>query len=591
MGRPPRPTSRTPGIGAQTGSNFVLNTVLNISGFLPAFAHTQLQQDTGNVFVLRGRNFDWDLQGPKSGYGNQRITSDALPMSLIDSSCKWFRVQERTLLFTAGKVFSCTAACTPFVEVFAFPWGDRGCMSCDRFHAWSMAYVGQVYLFSHPYAGIIFYDELKDEWGVHPMDVPCFDSCVYGICRARNRLIILTKDTLVYSGYDKPFELSCLGYASAGIQSLDEISKGTPYGVYETKAGFVAYTSRGALVGRELDQVHNQLQRTADPGQQSAGEAFITLPAFRVDIEMTDCVPLSSHCIVEVSGQVHLILTKRGFYMVDGSRGHNELTQDQSWQTIIGSYIADRELTLADSGECARLRLEYDWQHGKLYVGFRDVPTRPYSRTLVYQFAYDKWGSFDFEYWCLGATHFDRQEFNRGKRYGWLTALGYVVEIDHGSVSHATDTATIDRVVGDRCHPYNYALDSYIEVGPFRRTDFMWHDRMTSFVNVTLTCPPARGDAGMRSPATNAQFDAWEERAALEPPAQFEAEIGCSIDASRLFEDNREPLHLVEVDGRSRHYSCYNTGVCATIILRAARVSDYFQLHTIHVSAHNAGRY
>ena len=591
MANKPKPSSRAPGIGSQMGANFTLNTVLQVAGFLPSFAHTQLQQDVGAVFVLRGRNFDWDLRGPRSGYGNARLSADALPLPLIDQSVKFFRIREQTYLFAAGKVLTLAADCTRFNEVFNFRWGYRECRECDAYHAWSMAYVGKYYLFSHPMCGIIFYDEHRQEWGEHPLDAPCFDSCIYGICRAANRLCILTQDTVVTSKYDDPFAMECNGYYGAGIQSLDEISGGLSYGIYETKTGFVAYTSRGAMVGTEINQVFSSIQMTADPGDHSAGKVFIPLPGFRVDIETTDLVPLSSHCIVEVSGQVHLILSKRGFFMIDGKRGHNELTNDQQWQSMVGQYIAEQELITGDDGECARIRLEYDWQHGKLFVGFRDLPTRPYFRTLVYQFDFDKWGSFDYEYWAIGPVHMERVQFNRKKSLGWLTSTGYIVEINRGAYSQVADDRLLDRVVGEKCHPFNYALDSFIEIGPFRRTDFTYHDRFSSFVNVALTVPHAHGAEGLRTPATGGEVDAWEERASLDVPSRFEAEIACSIDATRLFEDNREPLHLVAVDGKVRHYSCYNTGVSANVILRAGRVGDYYQLNTIHVTAHNAGRY
>lgn len=590
MGRRPKVTARTPGLGAQTGANFTLNTVLSVENFIPSFAHAQLQQDVGKIFILRGRNFDWDLRGPKSGYGNRRISRNTVHVGELVSQPKIFRVKERTLLFAAGKVYRLASDCADFEIEYEFPW--RECGGHDEQHyPWSMAYVGQYYLFSHPYAGVIYYDELREVWGNHPLEGPCISSCIYGITAAKNRLIILTRDTVVYSEYDKPFSLLCSAYTGAGIQSLDEISKGIPYGVYPTRDGFVAYTSRGILSGRELQ---TSILQSGDPGQMLYGTNLLPQPAFNVDWHADEIVPIGPNAIAQIAGFEQIILTKRGFFRIDGRRALGELADQYSWESLIGMYLAEQELRdnrSADLKDIASIRLEYDWQWGKLFISMRDTHDRPYTRALVYQFDFAKWGSFDLTHWCIGPTHFDRVEYNKRKSTGFISYGGYACEFGLVASSAVRDREFWPAVIDGPCEGKLHPLDSFIEIGPFRRTDFEFASRFTHFTEAVLDMSPAIGESADNYKNTHRLTDNWEERAALEFPTNCKAYIGCSIDAHQIFEYNQQPMWLVDVDGRRRHYTFDNTGVSATILLQASQVGEYFHLHTVNVTAHMGGRY
>jgi len=575
---------------SQVGSNFTLNTMLTIEGFIPSFAHAQLQQDTGKVYILRGRNFDWDLRGPRSGYGNDRINSGLISVDRLKNQPRFFRIKEHTFLFTAGTVYRCDAVCSPIVVEYEFPWLVCGGEDEGQY-PWSMAYVGQYYLFSHPYAGIIYYDELKSTWGKHPLDAICITSCIYGITAAKNRLVILTRDTVVYSAYDDPFALKCNAYDGAGIQSLDEISKGIPYGVYETRNGFVAYTSRGILSGREVPASPFQ---GADPGNISIGTLALVQPAFNVDWHADQIVPISPNAIAAVAGLEQIILTKRGFYRIDGNRNLGELNESLAWQTLIGVYLADNEfrdnrsVNLRDYGA---VRLEYDWQFGRLWVSFREDKQIPYSRCLVYQFDYDKWGSFDTKHWCVGATHMSRMDYNKAKCYGFLAETGFIAEFrltGHSCVQgHAPDCTKTPGI----CTDWFWPLDSFIEIGPFKRTDYTYGNRMSNFVNVILDMSPMTGTINDERFHTHRTADAWEERAEIEFPTNCKVWLAASIDGHQRFLSNHEPLTLTDVDGRRRHYACYNTGVSATLMLNATQVGEYYQLHTVQITAHLGGGY
>lgn len=586
----PKLPKRANAPGGQQGSNFTLNTVLQIEGFMPSFTHTQLQQDMGKVYVIRGRNFDWDLQGPKSGYGNECLYPRGIPLEQLKYQPRFFRIQEHTFLFTAGVVYTQFSVCGELTPIFTFEWNVCGGEDEGQY-PWSMAYVGQYYLFSHPYAGIIYFDELNQVWGKHPLDAPCITSCVYGITSAKNRLVILTRDTVVYSAYDDPFAIKCNNYDGAGIQSLDEISKGIPYGVYETRQGFVVYTSRGILSGREVPASPFQ---GADPGNISVGTLALVQPAFNVDWHADQIVPIGPNAIAAVAGFEQIILTKRGFYRVDGMRTLGELADQFAWQTLIGVYFADtefkdnRSVNLRDYGA---VRLEYDWQFGRLWVACRDEKKSPYNRALVYQFDYDRWGSFDITHWCVGATQFSRVEFNKVKSYGFITQAGLICEFRQTAHSCVQGNAHECAATPGICIDKYWPLDSFIEIGPFKRTDYRYANRMSNFTAVTLDMPTTRGGLLDERAHTHRLNDAWEERTQNEVACACKVSLSCSIDGYRLFEHNYEPLTLSDVDGRRRHYACYNTGVVATILIDATQVGEYYQLHTVMLTAHLGGGY
>jgi hypothetical protein len=442
-------------------------------------------------------------------------------------------------------------------------------------------------MWSHPYAGIIYFDEHLNVWGKHPLASECFSGCVYGICASHNRLIVLSRDTVIHSVIDKPFELLCATGASSGMQSLDEISKGIPYGVYRTRVGFVAYTSRGILSGIALNETRQDWQSTAHQGPRTNAGLLLTRPAFNYDWEADNIVALHSNAIVDL-GFRQLVLTKRGFYIIDGTRKHGEGVEP--WQPLFGSYIAEDELrSCGNLGLCAGVKLTYDEQYGKLYVSFRDSDAAPYTRALVYQFDLDKWGSLDLPHRTLGAVHMAITPYTRKKSFGFVDHDGWIAEFKEVRHSCVPDGEAGHGVAGE-CGLY-YSLNSFVEVGPFKRSDYRYADRMTNFTNVVLDMSVANGGSNDTALHSSRLVDAWDEKRCSEVQTRCHTSIRCTIDAERLFETNEEPLHLVDVDGKRRHYTCHNTGVAATILLRASLVGDYFHLHTVHVTGHIGGRY
>lgn len=595
MGRPPKITAKNPGLAASAGNNFTLNTIAEISGFAPQFTHSQLLGDMGKAWVLRGRNFDWSIDGPKSGYGTTAVGTTEIEPALLHYQPQFWKVEEHTQLWTAGVVYGCDEDCAPLTELYRFDWHHYG-TELDHW-PWSIAYVGQVYFFSHPCAGIIYFDAHKQLWGKHQLDPYCWSSPIYGICAARNRLVVLTRDTVAWSAMDDGFQLGCDSfYAGGGLQSLDEIGKGTPYGVYPTRTGWTTFTSNGVMSSQELAPTRI---KSADLGGSNAttgatglyGDPNIGDPRFNHDWAVDQIVPINPNCIAQLAGFQQLVLTKRGFQMFDGGRALSELNDQGDWQTLIGAYLSSKEIPQRlDLTDPAAAKLTYDFQDGRLFVAFRDAKYAPFTRALCYQFDYDKWGSFDDTFWCIGPTHMTRKRYEHANALGYVDQWGMICEF--APVTYRSTKRTNSAEKGDvgTCDRVAVSLDSYIEVGPFRRTDFRYADRHTRTGEIVLDMSPVRGSQNDTHMHTNQLVDQWEETPLFEIPTKCHAFISSSPDAHKVFYDQFEPLVLVAADGRRRHYASDNTGIMHTITLKANMPHDYFHLHTVHVTAHNAGR-
>jgi hypothetical protein len=502
--------------------------------------------------------------------------------------------------------------------VFEFPWK----LTHTQFdeYPWTMAIVGGIYYFSHPAADIIYFDTFTHSWGIYPLDPNCFTRPVVGLAESGNRLVMLLKDTVNWSELDNGFNIDCDIYSGAGFQHLDRITAGTALGVVPTRSGFMTFTSRGTMNSTELSPKNTGLRMHLDTGLESdknssskestAAGLFDTLrdsadPQYNHSWQNKDIIPLNPHCFVQLPNFQTLILTKRGFFIINEKQVADEI-ETSDWQTMFGKYLSDQEwcprvytrkveentfrthFRAVRLSDFAHIKLEYNWQFGELWVSFRYGNDKFHRKALVYQFDFDKWCSFDQNHYCVGDMHLDRMPYMHKKSYGFLNEFGGFQEFNSAGWINLATLST-NNILG--CNLDKTHLNSFVEIGTFRRNNFKTHDMLTRVTDVTLGHGSSSGDIELTFDTHNGELiDNWEEQGYIEQATKFQSSLVGTYDGYNQFHDQWEALSCFKTTGHKSYYSTNNSAQAHSVIIYTNNVDDFYQISTIHVVGRSAGR-
>lgn len=354
----------------------------------------------GSIFVLAGRNYVFDVKGPKAGFGsrivNGGIIDDGIyPVQSLD-------LGGRAIVCTRDGVYDrrWTAIDDETVLPAEVGWNRLGSLVSDldsnigRFK-WTSAYVGFGSFICHPSHGIkrVLGNSLEDYSPDGLIDSPMF------IAEANGHLVIVGRFQVQWSNAFDPGDLSPeLG--GSGFQTTSELVPGNPLGVMSFQGGFIVYTDAGVLL---FEYVGNEI-------------------VFRPDRIPTQQLLLNPNSCTEMSNGEMVLLTKQGLYRSSATDGMSELTPQ------FNAFLLD---LLAKHDDYV-IRLDYIVERDQLFVQVMDS-TAIFITTYVLTVKLDKWGEFSETH--RGIIRFSKEASD----YGWVDFDGYCHRIDESPFVELAD--------------------------------------------------------------------------------------------------------------------------------------------------------
>lgn len=526
---------------------FLTQYYRDLHGLRPAINHVQDPE----LGVIRGKNFRFKLSGPYSGWGNG-VEIDHLPIDPCEYP--WIAtamVQDQCCLLTSVGVFvydNCE-----WVNVCPNkPMIWENCE--DNEYPWSMAFVGAAWYFSHPTFGIAFYDVDKCEWGKCDyttsylrddgegkfIDLTSGGGAliadpIYGITQSNNRLIILARDTVSWSRIDDGCDIAADMYKGIGFQNLSVNHYGKPLAVMQTPRGFITYTTNGATTFQIRED-----------------EA-----SFRVDHLTFSMVPISPYAITQHDSKVNYFLSKTGLYQTDGN-------YPTLFEPFIGKWLADERLqTQQDLNSVNSIRMFYSGESNELFISINDARVNDelnvYQHSIVFQFDYGKWSSFDQPHRFIGATNFKQHRTNQ-------KSLGFISTCDN----------TIRSFDNSKVNGYlEKGLDSYIQLGLINVPVENEIDAVRELQRVNIY--------GSHSNVLDQKFDAlpnevdgYEENTKLS--SNYNVTLSATHDGYSVRDLQWEDAYLQHSHNFSNNYSCLITGIYFIIKISANQSGQYYDI-------------
>lgn len=352
-------------------------------------------------YVVDGKNFMVDLDGPVSIFGRTWISHDqvAEPRGFQTCGC-----------IASDVMFWFLEDCIAMFDVVSrqvYPVYAH--VTRQEFWPWSTASVGGVQYFANKEVGLLSRNPLTGLWTVvSGANIP---PVVYGCCESYGRLVVLGTESdgsaaracwsAIDNGSNSGFTPSTV--TGAGFQALSIIAgRLTPFRPEPYADGFIAYTSRGIA---KFENV-----QAANP--------------FRFRVLSRNETPLNPWVIARIGGQSrdqHVFLSHRGFYTTFGDE------KPVVWQELTSEGLHRNILPTIDhrQGEFTT-RLDYNEDNGWFTVSIsQDSRPLVYSYALAYYEASDEWGSFNKSHTGLASVSLNAGPFE-GVHYGMCDTNGNV---------------------------------------------------------------------------------------------------------------------------------------------------------------------
>lgn len=332
----------------------ITQTVTDIQGLIPALDARKTQGQG----VLSGRNFLFDLDGPKSAFGNDYL----IPFVFLNPNYfQGFRLrvleQDLAIYFFDQEMILFDPNLGTFKILFEYQSTKLNP------HRWTWGAVGRFIFFCHPVVGILAYsiDLQSVNWhiGIGAPAKPI------AITADNGRLVILDATTLYWSKAENGFNFTpTLG--EAGFQIVNQRITGEPIICHSYGGGIVTFTTAGFM-------------RSEFTGDQAI---------YRHRAVMTEFHPINSFCTFKFDNSTIVFLARQGLYQTDSQR-------PTPYAQLFNEFLID-ELPKFNLLGAANLRLEWDDEarHLFLSVSVTDL-SAVYEKAYVYYPANDKFGTFD----------------------------------------------------------------------------------------------------------------------------------------------------------------------------------------------------
>lgn len=334
--------------------------IREFNGLLPGLDRKRV--DT--PYVVEGRNFLVDLDGPITAFGREWVMhkefADARGLQTLRG-------------LTANSLYY---MCHDSIQAYDFDARQLYPVfrhaTRQEYWPWTAARVGNSLFMVNKEVGLVEYNRVT---GVFRLITGTYiPATLYACTASGGRLILLSDDSIAWSEIDNGTADGFIPSTNtgAGAQALSIVSAAAePLYVLSYAGGFLTYTTMGILQSERVT--------SANP--------------FRHRMLSDAHVAINPWCIipfVEEGKNLHLVLTRRGFYTTDGIQAPTQ------WEPIMSEFLHSRLFTTMSTNRTdMTLRIDYNNDYGWLTVAVsRDNRPAIYTYTYVHYVPSKKWGVY-----------------------------------------------------------------------------------------------------------------------------------------------------------------------------------------------------
>lgn len=367
--------------------------------------------EDGKSRILNGKNYLFDANGPKSGFGHRLVTGGRLGSA---SDIQSIDIDGQSLIAASDGIYRQEYAVPALRDVLEPSTWWRKLVNFTTVpngfntYRWHHAFLnGTVYVCHRDYG---LYRVNRTDAELHTADGVPDDPIAIAIIGSR--LIVVNSFVFSWSGpgdgYDFQPELG-----GAGLQLTNQYMSGEPIGITYTDKEIIVWGTDSAMLVEYI-----------------GGEKVFRFSAFNSGL-----YPMNPMCITQYLQNTAFIMTNHGLAAIDGTQLN--LGLNPQFNQFIRTFFNDNYLL--------KIRLDYIIEDDILYVSLADSQDF-YYQSYCLSVSLDKWGSFDEQH--LGICRFGAE---RGST-GFADIQGYLHKF----------TLTPDREV----RGFGLiGLDSFIDVG------------------------------------------------------------------------------------------------------------------------------
>ena len=359
---------------------------VDVNGLLPALD----RRKPDKPFVVDGRNFVFDVDGPKSAFGGVFLTHHLIADPLYTDS---FDVDGVRFIFSATGVFKLDATTLLYfpIHIFSTPiTGDP--------HKWTTGFVNDKHFFCHPGVGVIYYDTTTELFSeLTGATVPTDPQAVAAI---HSRLVILGTEAIVWSAQDDGTDLATDLATGAGFQALSLIGG--------TAITCVAYTSEAGL-GQ-----HSGIMTFTTAGIMLSKYSG-TVGTFQHSVMSLAHKLINSFCVVTLDTGEIVFGTETGLHKTRGQT-------PEKWALMFSEFLVG-EFNTYDLAESANIRFTLIPEKQWFFISFTANDGNPYTHAYVLYLPTERLGYFTHWHYAIMAIDIASGPY-KGQHWGHLDIDG-----------------------------------------------------------------------------------------------------------------------------------------------------------------------
>jgi len=403
-------------------------TYNQIEGAFPALDRKKL----GKPFVMDGKNYLVDLDGPRSAFGYQCPYDLFTPHQFMQS----FAIGSEIFYFARDVGETIT-------QISTVSWPSRQVIPALKLTTdatrpklnlpWSHAYIGTYHYFANRTAGVLRYDAINRIW--EDITLTLGINNVFFVTESAGRLICLAEGISSWSAIDDGTDNVPSLTTGAGFQAMSLIgsleSDDDYLGLQKTARGYLTFTRKGVLRSEIIDSLN--------PFRHLPGES--------------KQVPLTAWNVTKISDTEVVILSRHGLFK----------TEDgffKEWQPIMGEYFKDTEIRALQSQINGFISIYYSRARDEFYVSFAQAEgISQYTKSWVLYVKADNWGNFNRVF--KGLVFIDPEADGIDFKQAYVDNKGHLCYLDDSVVSLRMEAQSVHGIYVQPLLEYDtYKLDA-----------------------------------------------------------------------------------------------------------------------------------
>lgn len=519
-----------------------------IQGLLPALDPRQVNE----AHVIRGRNFSFNPEGPKSDFGGRLLAT--VSHTIEPEHTESFDVESDIRYFSPAGVHSYL----PVTKTYSLLLDLSTHWVAGPFYKWTTAFVGNKYYFSHPNLPqkLVQYDVVGDTWSVIT-NATFWPTGLKAVTQGAGRLIVLGDTQYKWSAQDDGSDFDPASGTGAGFQGVSLIG-GTSIIIAEFGDGFLTYTSTGIILVSLL-------------GTPQA--------TFRHQILTKKVKLIDSFAIINIDGDEHIVLTNRGFFI-------NENITFIPFRPLFNEFLIIKAFPTLGT----RVRLAFCPLRQQLFLSFKtQIGVEFFDRCYVLPRTLEKWGSFNRVHWAITLMDLPEEVINVSACTGFIDLDKLNIVFTDDIYFESWNGSTIDQ---------NH-LDSLVRIGLFRFADGLADSRLGEIINLQIGNSLYPGEAVIEEEDWNeiGGMEDWDILVGSEDWGldvvgleKYSVRIVGTLDGTNPFNDVNDEVPLIYAQQLAVYfYDCRVTGLYFFVEVFTANDDEWYQIKTIELSGLLAG--